>query len=503
MYEDRTVEDLQADNRLWPEAMLPAWFTADENLKIVHSNPFGFTLIEKFSLSHLLDGRLSIGMNHLPKGQESLWRSILSEDGSDNLQYMEFAISVLEQHRAVLDTAIKDGRPIHPEALMARLREVKGAPGVKPYVHSPRLVSPVLQIGVKVSPPQGLALLGGVSLEDGDLSFVDVVMAYRVLLVWKGTMLKSVLFRGAQPAIHDASERHRLWLWQREQKDAEISSLLSHAFKQPLATIARDLNDLQNTAFPMDRRNCIAHNVAIEVERVTNLVQLLNFVNSSDEIHFQLKLGVDDVVFSLAEAVNCLAKVLRRMHLNPELAIDKVKIQRMFAKAGLFLENKDPDPEDYKSLAEKLTSYEGIGRDAVFAIELTDSLNQASVQVREHAPVEVQKRIRTALLDLILNEMLVNAIKCASESAPEVALKFEFGSPQLAIEVFNNGATMTVEQFSSPADYLAPASGEKRKALGVMLNKRAAKVLGGVELKLGDPGPAGGTRLVLDICAHS
>ena len=93
---------------------------------------------------------------------------------------------------------------------------------------------------------------------------------------------------------------------------------------------------------------------------------------------------------------------------------------------------------------------------------------------------EVATNAKNALILLILPEMAVNAVRYADEESPSVSVRVALDNEgsSLAISVFNNGDELSDEEFESPGEKLAGRAGEKRRALGMLLNKRLIELFG-------------------------
>jgi anti-sigma regulatory factor (Ser/Thr protein kinase) len=91
----------------------------------------------------------------------------------------------------------------------------------------------------------------------------------------------------------------------------------------------------------------------------------------------------------------------------------------------------------------------------------------------------VADNVKTAFLNLIVTELLINAIKFADANSPQVTISFEITPTRdyLKIHFVNNGLELKENEFEDVLGTVAMKPGEKRTALGLELNKRAAGIL--------------------------
>ena len=96
-------------------------------------------------------------------------------------------------------------------------------------------------------------------------------------------------------------------------------------------------------------------------------------------------------------------------------------------------------------------------------------------------PVErsITTNVKTAFLNLVVTELLVNAVKFSDPDAPEVKVECEIDSTRSYVQIHfvNNGLELKESEFKDVLGTFAMKPGEKRTALGLELNKRTARIL--------------------------
>jgi signal transduction histidine kinase len=493
------------DFEFWPNAMLPAWFVTDRELVIRKTNKLAEVLIKTFGIEDCSNRRfLSLDTGGSTSGEpESLLYCILDPNYQNNLNYLRATREILQEHLAILREFNDSGTPCRPEPLIDKLCAVPEREGVKPYVYSLSPDDSELRIGIKVAPPQGLRLIGAAEVENAKVEFIDVVMAYRVIATWTQEppgLLKGACFIGAQPAIHDATERHRMWEKSKVEEEAKITQFLSHALNTPLANTQSILNAIKRPGLD----HAVREEKILELESIvtdlSDLVRLLLFINTSaDDITAPIKLVTADdgspwECFSLVDVESAVAIALQSVHnRRTRNQTDVEKIEALFRAEGLSVPSRDVDGEGiraYERLARDISSTEGFAAGQVFAIR------PFTVSGRiEHT--KVSETAKTVLLKLLLVELIVNAVKNADESAPVVTvnLRLHERGDKLEIRVFNNGAELNPDIVQ--AGESIKSHGEKRKTLGWLLNQKAAKLFKW-DLTV-QPPPTKGTLFVIGI----
>ncbi len=497
------------DYDFWPHAMLPAWFVTDHQLVIRKTNKLADELVNTFDVKDCSNRRfLPIDADgSLNSEAESLLYCIVDPDYQNNLDYLRATREILQEHLAILLEFNNSGVRQRPEYLITKLQAVPEREGVKPYVYSLAPGDTELRIGVKVSPPQGLKLIRAADVEYANVEYIDVVMAYRVRAEWtqdSPRLLKNASFHGVQPAIHDATERHRMWEKSKEEDEAKITQFLSHALKTPLANTQSILSSIKLPGLdPAVREEKILELESL-VTDVSHLVELLLFINTTEEditAPVRMVAADDDTPwarFGIKDVESVVASALQSVHnRRTRNQTDVEKIEALFVNNALPVPSRDVDGVGltaYRNLARAIISIEAIDPRQVFAIiPFVESGNLESIKLSEQA--------KTVLLNLLLVELIVNAVKNADEAAPLITVKLRLSnrSDRLEICVFNNGTELNPE--IERVGIETKVHGEKRKMLGRLLNQKAAKALRW-ELKVLPP-PAKGTLFVIGLPIES
>ncbi|MBL8186509.1 MAG: hypothetical protein JNK38_00800 [Acidobacteria bacterium] len=466
-----------------PEAMLPAWFVTDEELVIKEWHEPGYDLLlsvgkENDLSAHRLSVRLSPEIEY-----ESLWQWILDRS-DENFEYIGEAIRVLEEHIAILQEFSKTDLPRPIELLVEQLEKVEGLQQVViPYIYPPKTGRRQLRLGFKISPVQGLKLMEAAK-QDGGAEYVDLVVACRLKTIWEGDLLRRVDFLGVQPVLHDATERHRLWETTREEikatEEAKVTQFLSHAFKTPLANTQRLLNTIRLPGLDQALRNELSLELESLITDVDHLASLLLFVNTAEKIRAPVRLlsagePTDWPRITLDDIRYVVATTLQSVH-NKRTGKqgDVEKVELLFAQHDIAVPSRDLYLEGltpYRQLAQALISTVDFAADGAFAI-------CPFVESGRLGTSDVAKNAKTTLLNLLLTELIVNALKNASETEPRLSVQIALNREpeQLELRVFNNGAVMLPQDVKKLDRLMAETPGEKRKALGWFLNRQATTV---------------------------
>ncbi len=456
----------------WPDAMLPAWVVTDRDLIIRNWNDFTYNLLEEFGSPRLLgEQKLSVDLDDLPhEGLKSFWACVLHPD---DLGYVRAALSILKEHVTVLEKFNELGDPRAFEPLLEQLRKVSRSEGVVPLVYRPR--GKMFRLGVKVSPPQGLKLIRKADIEGASVEYIDVVMAYRLKAEHSENRVSRVSFYGVQPAIHDASERHQLWERGKLEEHAQITQFLSHALKTPISNVKFMVRELGKAPLS-DYYLGVCAKLEAHVSDLGNLSDLILFINTSEKVPTTLRGSVpgDAVVWesvTLDEIREEIADTLQSIHRgrtrDPQ---DERRIELLSGAAA------KGAAVDYEQTAAALLGLEGVGGATWFTLLLRDADH---VDKNIDAAVELVTKVKTTFVNLLLVELVLNAIKYSDPAAPEVKINFELNEARnrLDINVINNGTELKEGEFNNALKELASKPGEKRRALGLLLNMRAAEIL--------------------------
>lgn len=517
--EGQPLPDNFGEYEFWPNAMLPAWFVTDPQLVIQKTNKLADVLVSTFGIKNCSNSSfLPIETNGSPNSEsESLLYCILDPNYQINLTYLRVTREILREHLAIFQEFNDSGVPFDPESLINKLRTVPEREGVKPYVYSLAPNDDELRIGIKVSPPQGLKLVQASEVEYATVEYVDVVMAYRVSPVWSQDstgLLKYVWFYGVQPAIHDATERHHMWerfrdaekiMWERsrEADKAKFARFLTHAFKTPLANIQSILNLFKYSELDHAIREARILELESLIDDLSHLVRLLSFINTTADISAPVRIVPSEnqmpcAQFNIADVENCVAVALQSVHNGrTDQEIDAVKVEALFTANNLLVPSQDADGAGlvaYEKLARVITSGKGLGPQQKFAI-------CPDVKSGDLDDVEVSKRVKTVLLDLMLVELVVNAVNNSDEVTPIVSVNLNFSEHQgkkfFEIHVLNNGTELNNEMVSDNIETMS--YGDKRKPLGRLLNREAARILKWELNEQSLPAPTKGALFVIGI----
>jgi signal transduction histidine kinase len=464
-----------------PDAMLPAWFVTDRDLCIQDQSDFASDLVRSCSNSRELNGRLSLQLP-VPEGYESLWECILDSKYDDNFLYIKEALTVIRKHFAILEEFNNSNPAESIDSLLRRLRSVKGLGDI---VTSYMYFNPdgaVLKLGVKVSPPQGLKLQSPVDLEGTSVEYIDVVMAYQLKKTGDPNQPTRIEIHATQPAIHDVTMRHRLWdeskKQTKEREEARITQFLSHALKTPLANTQSILKTIKTPGLDRAVREELILELESLISDVEHLVSLLLFINTVEDIAAPLRMvSADDngpwERFDVEDIEDTVATALQSVfNRRTGREIDVRKVATLFELKSLAVPSHDAEAGGiayFKNLARQLIQVELNDPNQEFAIcPVIESGSQETS--------DVSKKAKTVLLDLVLVELIVNAIKNADESIPEVGTKIwlDDRSNTVVIEVTNNGKQLDT---GDDTDAALQKHGEKRRALGNLLNRKAVNAL--------------------------
>jgi signal transduction histidine kinase len=494
------------DFQFWPEAMLPAWLVTDRDLVVKRRNNFAFELLAAVGKGNLFfNDLLSLSLSNLPSERhESLWHCILDPSYSHNLDYIKAALEVMEEHVTILDNF--DG-PAEADVLVDRLKRVNvhnGDHAVTPYIYRPLADSaisedieiPEFVMGIKISPPEGLKLIRPVGLENSVVEYVDIVMAYRLNSDWTfDRKLRRVNFLGTQPAIHDATVRHGLWEKTKEEEQAQITQFLSHALKTPIANIQSMVADLQDAEVGEYYKE-VCRELESNVKDLSNLTNLILFINNSEIIPTSLHSSLPSEAIvpqtvTIDEIHEEIAKTLQSI-INGRTRdpADKTKALLLIGSSSSGFERKVGFADCVDAVRGLVDGQDLNGIERFYLV--TEFQNESEKFARD-----IATNVKTTFLNLLLSELVLNAIKYADVQAPIVSIKLSINKDRFEIHVSNNGKKLLQSEVNKPLSELASKHGEKRKALGLSLNKRAARILNW-ELEWRQPAYEG-THLVLSI----
>ena len=465
-----------------PLAMLPAWYATDEKLVVQDWNDFAADLLVFFYKNYLLEEHyLSIEIDPpTQNGYESLWRCILDCSG-ETLHLVGDALRIVSEHRRILDQFNEGKGCTGIDDLVRDLASVTGTSGVSGFAYRPSTRDyrqSELVLGVKVSPAQGLPLKSRVEIGGTVVEYLDMVMAYQIEPIKNGEDLIGLQFMGLQPALHDATNRHEIWVLAEEririEKEAQVTQFLSHAFNTPLYNIASRIKELEDAGLEGYYRT-VQQKLDSNFDDLRNLCNLFLFVASAQGTvpsHLAASRG-SQLSFQNIEPAEILEGVCK--------AVESV------------LNGRTREPRD----AEKLKTIQGLHAldgvcekcdPSVVAANILN-LGELSQTPRLYIVLDFEAKlglehsvadnVKTAFLNLIVTELLINAIKFADANSPQVTISFEITPTRdyLKIHFVNNGLELKENEFEDVLGTVAMKPGEKRTALGLELNKRAAGIL--------------------------
>jgi signal transduction histidine kinase len=482
-----------------PEAMLPPWFVTDERLVVRGWHEQGYDLLLSVGKESELS-RHCLSVQLAPEdGLESLWQCIFDRSDPENLEYISQAIRMLEEHIAILNAFNQANTPLPIEHLANRLEQVESSrQEVIPFVYQPKPGRKRWRMGVKVSPIQGIKLMETVK-QEGGVEYVDLVMAYRLEADWDGDMIRRLAFLGVQPALHDATERHRLWETAKSEEQAQITQFLSHALKTPISNIQFMVRDLQGGGLP-DYYQSVCEKLEAQVGDLSDLSDLILFINAFEPTQTSVCASPPPGAFvwetvSVAEIRDAIGKTLQSV-CNGRTR-DPGDKKRLWLLAGA------PERPDFVFDVDKVTDVilDTCEIGSLTSLGLILPPNEVFDDNVELAAVAA-RQVKTTFLNLLLVELLLNAIKYSDAQAPIVRVRLALDAPRrrFEIHVLNNGLALKESEFNNALTELVSKPGEKRRALGMMLNHRAANRLGW-ELRWQTPARPG-THLVLSIPFH-
>jgi signal transduction histidine kinase len=464
-----------------PLAMLPAWYATDEGLIVQDWNDFAADLLLFFKKEYLLPDRyLSIALDPpVEKGYESLWRCIL-DCSAEILHLIADALRILAEHRNILDRFNQEEGNGGVGKLASDLASITGVPGVSGFAYrpsNPEYRKAELVLGVKISPAQGLPMKQRVEIGGTVVEYVDMVTAYQLAPIRRDGELIGVQFMGAQPALHDATNRHQIWVSSEErirvENEAQVTQFLSHAFNTPLSNIESKIRELEDAALT-DYYRGVRCELEANVEDLRNLSNLFLFVANAPgsvrshfaasergELSFQYvePLDISDVVSKAVESI------LNGRTSDPR---NGYKLKNLVGSGSW--------DADTRSIATDLSSK---------ILDLGELAHIPRLHIvldfTPKEPVErsITTNVKTAFLNLVVTELLVNAVKFSDPDAPEVKVECEIDSTRSYVQIHfvNNGLELKESEFKDVLGTFAMKPGEKRTALGLELNKRTARIL--------------------------
>lgn len=456
--------------------MLPAWLVTDENWLVWNWNPLAKQLIEGRCPSivpNLISRTVSIGEIDPPDRRcVSLWAYLFDLEKPQQ-QVIEHATRVMAQHKDILTRYREHPEPVAISELLVDLRSVQGVPGVVPYVYDRCDGENFLRIGIRIAPQGGLKLRTpkpkSLGHETDKMTHVEIALAYQVLVGEDKTRDRLTLnFEGSQPAIHDSTDRSRL---EREVEQLRSSPYQTHALRTPLSNASSYARRLKSHRTDDKEITRLSQMVDAAISEADHLVRLVLLVSSYETLPVFARMGTDpkwptitpeEIRHHVAEALMSV------LHMRTDRHRDVQTIKRILEKHDIVIsdEGNGVEVEDaFDQLASRLVS-----------CEFTSFYLTASISSLRLTSYEAAILAKTVALQLVLTELVLNAVKHGDSKDPHVVLR---------CDLTNIGVCWTVENAISPAEsplshqlQADPTSDTGRIALGQRLNQRATSILG-------------------------
>lgn len=472
-----------------PAAMLPAWLVTDGEWIVRNSNSFAsqmLTVLCAEAPGSLASGRITFGEVY-PKGDAvSAWACFLELD-KKQAQLALDATRVMAEHVTILKRYSGESLNLDLQSLIVELRRVEGTPGVYPYVFDRVDDEEYLRMGIRVSPPEGLKLRAAVTLADPEnsdpgstslpMSYIDFVIGYQVKLCpapHNPACVTCVHFLGSQPAIHDATDRRRLVQLEKELEEIRTTSNLAHALRTPLSNAVAAARRISKPGARADEARRLSGPLLAQIDEADALVRLLLFVNTNDTLPVSAHLAHDAAeptwpTITSSMVTHQIADALMSIfHMRTDRPRDRRTVLALLAAHGLPI-REEQEGEDVARAFQRLAEQISGGGTASFVLA-------ATVQSLRLSAFEVAQLARTVALNLILTELIINAVKHCDSSNPRILFNATFTEDAIQWTVENTippakaVETLPKEQVKLPDT--------KREALGNYLNSKATKILG-------------------------
>ena len=479
------IDPVLPDFSFEPRAMLPAWLVTDENWIVRNCNRLAEQLVAglcPLSIADLKSGKVTLAEVYPQDDHVSLWGCLLELDKTQQ-QLIKIATDVMAEHVEILGRYREPSEHFDMSALIAELRRVQGVPGVYPYVFDRREKEEYLRIGIRIAPRGGLQLRAEVSLaevdpEDSDprvaprpMTHIEIALGYRVRVRIDNSRPNrpriTVAFLGSQPAIHDSTGRSLL---ERELEDLRITSNITHALKTPLSNAFSAARRIHNPGTHADEAQRLSGRLLAQISEADALVRLLLLVNAHETLPVTARAGTDPMWPTIApDTIRYqLAQALMSVfHMRTERGRDLLAIKTLLETHGLGApdeRNKNEVEAIFRQLA-----------DMIFSGDTTSFFLTASIQSPRFTSLEAAELAKTVALQLILTELIINAVKHGDSGNPQITFHYLQTSTGVLWTVENTVLTTGVP--SSQQHSAGPLSGARRGALGNYLNQKATDIL--------------------------
>lgn len=301
------------------------------------------------------------------------------------------------------------------------------------------------------------------------MTYIDVVLGYQVQICSSLDLTpRCVRFRGSQPAFHDATERRRLTLLEKELEELRVTSHLAHALRTPLSNAVADARRINNPG-NRDEARRLSGPLLAQIADADALVKLLLFINTSEDLPVTASLKAASVWPVITPAMireHVAAALMSIFHLRTDRPRDRRAVTRLLSRLGI------PAPEDNDGV-EVHDAFARLAEAVVPAGGASFRLT-ASIQSMRYDSLEIAEQARTVALQLILTELMINAIKHGDGNDPQIG--FQYACSDHGIEWTVENAVSAARPADGPPKEGSTMPGSKREALGAYLNDKAARI---------------------------
>lgn len=460
-------KETEKNNKFSPAAMLPAWFVTDENFYIVNRNSIFSEMFGHLDFDHKISSRHVKALNFEESDDlecENIWERILTKESLDK---MNDGLEILSK----IVKISKELKTQNKQELFDKLKTIKNpSEGIKMYylipqekIYGENYEAPDFLAGVKIAPSEGLELKQKVKVAESVIEYIDITVACRF-------NEDTLVVEAIQPAIHDCTEKHYFWA----EFTNQLSRLMVHAFKNPLGNTKRLINSLEKYIVPEGMQKL--REIQVSNLQALNLSKLFNFANHGKDTKVRAcknSTNLQTIEITLEEIKKQLAMTAWNLCCGAEETWDRNTAKNLLSEFEV--EATQTDLCNFEILAEKIVS----GIDSFYiTLEHSEDLD-------ESVYYDLLKDCKGKILELLLDEMMLNAIKKADHDHPCVSVKVITDANNVEIQVCNNGNPFPAEwfqDFDAALIQLSQKSGNKRHPLGLRLNREAANILG-VEFK--------------------
>ncbi len=303
------------------------------------------------------------------------------------------------------------------------------------------------------------------------MTHVEIALAYKVRVGEEKGPARTRLtvdFEGSQPAIHDSTERSQL---EREMEDLRVTSHITHALMTPLTnvqSIAQRIYELDTHA---DDVNYLTGRLLAQCSDVHDLARLFYLTNRQEALQISACLGTDPTwpIITPGAIRNHLARALLSvfyMKTNRRRDVNTVK--------GILNGNGLNIPAEHDKRAVEAVFYQLADR--LVSDESPVFFLTAPTQSPRPSPLEAAELAKTAALQLILTELIVNAVRHSDRKGPDITFQCLVADTEILWTVENT--IPTIDSLSAQQRSVGMPSGARRGPLGRYLNQKFAELLG-------------------------